>query len=150
MSSQSSSETGGNVRERRKMRAVLFVLLTRILEMTKGMINKYEQDEKVQKFKIFFIQSGYTLTFDVLLKSDREAQHFLMDLLEKHRQLQSESSIEVSCLSYLFTSCSLSYLLYITSTLEFLQTSSINSPIKKNKTINISIQRPRKKKEKVL
>ena len=48
LSSQSSSETGGNVRERRKMRAVLFVLLTRILEMTKGMINKYEHYEKVQ------------------------------------------------------------------------------------------------------
>ena len=49
------------------------------------------------------MQSGYTLTFDVLLKSDREAQHFLMDMLEKHQQLKSESSIEVSnCLFYLF------------------------------------------------
>lgn len=61
-----------------------------------------EQDETVQKFKFVCIQSGYTLTFDVLLKSDREAQHFLMAMLEKNQQLRSESSIEVSnCLFYL-------------------------------------------------
>ena len=40
--------------------------------------------------------SGYSLTFDLLLKLDKEAQEFLVDSLANYRRQQSESSIEVS------------------------------------------------------
>ena len=46
-------------------------------------------------FKIFFT-SGYSLTFDVLLKFDKEAQEILEDSLANYRRLQAQRSIEVS------------------------------------------------------
>ena len=46
-------------------------------------------------FKIF-LTSGYSLTFDVLLKFDKEAQEILEDSLANYRRLQAQRSIEVS------------------------------------------------------
>lgn len=92
LSSQFSSETG-DVRERETMRAILFVLLKHFLVMTKGETSIVN---KTLKCTQNLLVSGYSLTFDVILKLDKEAQEFLVDSLANYRQQQSESSIEVS------------------------------------------------------